>query len=196
MLTTRDVMRELDVSRAWINDHIRHLGKARIPGNVSIFYNEEDIVEWFNENAQFDRQTYFLDFCDYMPQEKAAYVAGILDSEPQKTEWDKMKYRETVQKVLSEFISKDAGAYSRMIAERDRGNTPWIPVNHKITHLKQLTTMKKMKDRVGPNSSELIYRELYMGGRIRCRVKGRTFFTSVARPKYCILMPECFKYSK
>jgi len=201
MLTTQEVMGFLDVSRYWINLHLRQMGvkgKELIKNAedvITIIYNEREIIDWINRNARFSRQTYYLDLCAYMSEEKAQAAMRYLRDLPRKTMEEKEIYKDLYKSFLEENVSIDAAKYVDLIDPRKRGNLRWEEVKYRVTDLRELLSINRLKNRLNVNSNEICYRYIYERAAIRCEIEGRTYYIfSQEDPEYGVIMAESFRH--
>ena len=177
--STSELCATLGVSRGWVNKYLRHLGKMdgqrQDRANIrTVFYSENDVVDYLNKNAEFTHQTEFLDLRDYEEEEKLLSAFAEIKKLPEKNQ--EKAYWMLVDQVLPQNI---VIVTRPMICARTRGDTEWRTVKKvKIESLDQLYTIARLTS----TSTELAYRAIYANGWIRVRVHGRSWFMP-GRPK-------------
>lgn len=174
MLSTKELCEALGVSRAWVNSYLRHLGnqgpqKVDDRANIrTVYYDENDVLQYLNANATFSRQTELLHLTDYMEEDE---LRSRLQDIKAMEKVDGVKaYWRLIDRILPDGVKVIA---EPKISARYRGQYEWQPAPAQIRKLGDLATMAKMR---GNCSDELIYRENFECGRIRVMVHGRTWF--------------------
>lgn len=174
MLSTKDLCEALGVSRGWINTYLRHLGtqgpqRPDDRANIrTVYYDENQVLQYLNAHATFSRQTEPLDLTDYMDE---AELRSRLDEikAMDKEDGDRAYWR-LIDRILPDGVKIITDP---KISARFRGLYEWRPVRARIEQLSDLSTMVQM---CGEGSQELIYRENFEYARVRVQIHGRTWF--------------------
>lgn len=179
---TKEVSEILQVSRSWINNHLRELGMKHLTRGTQVEYFENEIIDWLNSNARFFKKTEFLDLTKYASIDEIGdwYLdvteAGILHRED--------VYKNFLERILpADYFS----LHTEKINPRKRGLIKWQEIEYTIDSFKQLKTINELRE---GKSEELAYREIYEKGMIKVEIGGRRWFIEAEdRPEYAILMP-------
>lgn len=180
-LTRAELCRALDVSRYWVNTHLQHLGKVEMMGSNDTLnkraatYEAGEVLDWFNENAEFSRQTHWLNLLDYAAEQEIESVYNEMGKCPSTIDGVKKRV-EILRDFLRQILPAETfAAFTEYdtISVRQRDSLPWVETDAKITDLEQLYTIKKL--RRGKNS-KIAYRDIFNRGMIRVKIHGREWF--------------------
>jgi len=200
MLTTREVMESLSVSRYWVDTHLRHLGikgaddPNKMEDLIKVYYSEDEIIEWLNENARFTRRTYNLDLCDYTSEDVAKRESEKVISMPMETIGQIDAYIRAGNNLIASLVGEEASKYASLLNPRRRSKLKWVEVDYNIEKFSDLITIKQLMKMMNYRSPEMCYRYIYLSGMIRCEVRGRSYYMYAPEKPVCgILMPEEFR---
>ena len=188
-LTTMQLCEMLDVSRAWVNTHLRELGGA--PEYVdddsrvrAVMYPKADVIKWLNDHARCSCQTKQLCLLDYATEDEIQTVMVHIRN---KTYEDGIP-RNPFKWALFELLPPKIYEQMEPISPRHRGLIPWVDVECKITSLEQLHSIRSLSGNASP---ELGYRQAYLDCMIRFEVDGRRWFIEPEKDlrSHCFIVP-------
>ena len=188
-LTTMELCNILDISRSWVNTHLRELGGAPeyIDENSrvrAVMYPEADVIKWLNDHARCSCQTKQLCLLDYATEEQ---IEAVMAQVRTKTEEDGIP-RNPFSWAMFELLPPEIFEEAALIMPRRRGLIPWVEVDCKITSLEQLHSIRSLAKNASP---ELGYRQAYLDCMIRFEVDGRRWFIETEKdPRpHCFIVP-------
>ena len=141
--TTAELQKKLDVSRSWINNHLRVIGikVSRKPNlknqkGVPVYYTEEDVVNFINSNLHASKQIEYV------------YMSDLLEEKEFKKFMKEIKNVTTVsdaKKLIICYIGEDL--YELIgVQPRNRGKFKWNDINNfELNNLNELQSFKKIK---------------------------------------------------
>ena len=188
-LSTMALCDKLDISRSWVNTHLRELGGA--PEYVdddsrvrAVMYPKADVIKWLNDHARCSCQTKQLCLLDYATEDE---IQAVMARVKEKNKEDGMP-RNPFQWALFELLPQEIFEEAALILPRKRGLIPWVEVDCKITSLEQLHSIRSLSGNASP---ELGYRQAYKDSMIRFEVDGRCWFIETEKDprEYCFLVP-------
>ena len=171
VLNTKEVCELLGVSRSWVNSHLRKIGFKNLDltsdkANIkTIYYKTDDIVNWFNKNALFSRQTMYIDLADHMPK--------------------------TILSLSTFDIPSNIHNATIRVNERMRGECSWVTVDYKISSIEDLKSLSELQNIYGFNNSEMTYRYIFSSGMIKAEICGRKWYIEAPEKKlyHPVLVP-------
>lgn len=201
MITTAKVMEILKVSRSWVNMHLRRQLGTEEPetdgmGRRFVMYDEEKLLEWFNTNAKFSRQTKLFNFYDFTN----VFSREGLDQALEKI--NKLENADAREFAYSQFIpnvldKEQAAEYAKVLVKH-RKVLDFVDVDMKLNMDEFLWHLQTAKGIAGDQSIEMAYRHIYSRGMIKIELFGRSWFI-VPRDEwyeYNVLMPATFEIKK
>lgn len=198
VLSTKDVCDILGVSRAWVNTYLRQLGGAVVPENEensfanarTVYYNESDLLTWLNQHAVCSRQTMWLNLQNYLPESELKKRVKKINRMPVATFEERVNRMAAERNLLEEILPADLLTHVDKVHPRQRGLLPWVPVDHRVSEIDELCTMKQLMKNFGHRSQEMMYRKIFSDGMIRVEVHGRTWYVPAPdRFTYELLIP-------
>lgn len=199
MITTSNVMKILKVSRSWVNMHLRQLGTEEPEtdgtGKRFVMYDEEKLLEWFNANAKFSRQTKLFNFYDFTNVFSREGLDQALEKINKLDIRDRdFAYYEFIPNVLDQ---EQAAEYAK-VHMKHRKLLDFVDVDMKLTMNEFLWHLQTAKELAGEQSIEMAYRQIYCRGMIKIELFGRSWFI-IPRDEwyeYNVLMPADFEIKK
>lgn len=189
-LSTSELCDILNITRTWIYTHMRSLGKAATPEDVSenpgyrnkVLYDVKDVLEFIYIHGDFTRQTEFEDMKKHaITEQRFADTMNKIKQEPARRR--AALYKDFLEKsYVYDFIPYGENGTGRRLY-------PWVVVEYVITDLKELKTIKQLGSDLGYNNTEAVYRHIFRNGMIRVNVFGRSWYVQPLIPKCGVLVP-------